>query len=208
MTDVADCQECNGTGKCPHCTGKGWTQAGSCSRCGGSGRTWLLFRCKRCSGSGELRSLCLQCAPEVSSFARTLGTGRCAGCQGTGAEKTTTEVPKRFDGRCPICDRSEIEGFTKCKYCGRQLAPTRQTVQARLQREKHPFPSSGCDLCGRQVAEPSGGTVLIRSPSNGSILGFLESRRYLCSVCRVTICLPCLTAEETCPKCGSKAKYG
>ncbi|MEI6423339.1 MAG: hypothetical protein WCP55_14045 [Lentisphaerota bacterium] len=37
---------------------------------------------------------------------------------------------------CSLCGQSNAEGLVKCKYCGRVLRPTTESVAGRIEREK------------------------------------------------------------------------
>jgi tetratricopeptide (TPR) repeat protein len=72
---VERCTQCNGTGICPVCKGRG--RAETCSFCKGLGR--IITECPYCKGTG----ICLTCDGKgTCRFCK--GTGRCSVCVGKG----------------------------------------------------------------------------------------------------------------------------
>lgn len=120
-----------------------------------------------------------------------------------------------FAGECPLCGewivvdhpRTFNRNGKQTKTDIRQSVERKASKRPSENKEEHEFPSSKCDLCGRQVAKPSGGVMVLKEVSSEFLQGFFESRRYVCPGCRVTICLPCLAPGTKCPKCGVEAEY-
>lgn len=88
---VAGCSVCGGTGKCPHCSGKGGGVRNSCPYCDGTGT--VRVTCSSCKGSGKSDVLYGQ---------------QCKYCNGTGRKSLHA---------CARCAGSGL-WYVNCKDCG------------------------------------------------------------------------------------------
>ena len=56
-----------------------------------------------------------------------------------------------------------------------------------------PTDSSKCEICGKELRGPSGGTVIFKQPASFDFLGgLLAMDRYVCSNCHSIACYKCL----------------
>lgn len=134
-TDCVDCTDCNGSGECRHCNGKGKVVVGyaswGCTICGRTGD------CSICGGSGELTEVeavirqNMDLTPpgyiktgspdDLYACRYCFGTGLCKFCSGDGVNDTTGNA-------CVFC-KQEV-GF--CNNCSGYGCLTRDEHNARL----------------------------------------------------------------------------
>lgn len=112
------CPDCNGTGKCLNCSGKGELL---CKVCGGNGRYRATTNCSRCGGiqfrSGPKCHWCNSTGRiNGARCGHCGGLGHCSKCGGSGVQYQTITCKKCGGKGEVVCNK--CNGAGKCKTCG------------------------------------------------------------------------------------------
>lgn len=207
-TDYVDCIDCDGSGICVHCDGKGKVTAGyaswGCTLCKRSGK------CSTCGGSGELTEVeyVIQrnidntptgyiktgSADDLYACRYCFGTGLCARCSGDGVNDTTGNACVYCKQDVGICDNCSGYGCLTRDEHNERLAEN----AARRSGSGSNTTGEDCTKCGgtgnsSTLCHECGGTgkydgssVVIRGMNQNKCLS-CDGRKYeKCSYCKGT----------------------